>query len=133
MTTITLFVVVSLSPVAHSDQTNSAAALKGPWTGPLRGYEDSTYTTGFEKIVITNVKGNSARGTWQYKATGASKWSSPKPSTFTDFADSDGDYIVNGVDSTGTYFGHLTPWGSWTLTYQVTDRLLSLRFDLKKK
>lgn len=133
MTTIALFVVGFLSPVAHADQTNSAAALKGTWTGPSSGYEDSTYTTGFEKIVITKVKGSSARGTWQYKASGAAKWSSPKPSTFTVFADSDGDYIVNGVDSTGTYFGHLTPGGAWTLTYQSTDRLLSLRFDLKKK
>ena len=44
-----------------------------------------------------------------------------------------GDYIVNGVDSKGTYIGHLTSGGALRFTYQSTNRLLSLDFDLKKK
>jgi hypothetical protein len=132
--TITLFAVGFLSPVAHADnRTNSAAALKGTWIGPSSGYEGSTFTTGFEKIVITKVKGDSALGTWQYKVSAAAKWSSPKPSTLSIFEDPDGDLIVTGVDSTGTYFGHLNPEGLWTLTYQSPDRLMSLQFVLKKR
>jgi hypothetical protein len=134
VSTIALFAVGFLSPAAHADtNTNSAAALKGTWTGPSSGYEGSTYTTGFEKIVITKVKGSSALGTWQYKTSAGAKWSSPKPSTFNGFVGKNGSYIVNGVDAGGTYFGHLTPEGEWTLTYQSSDRLMSLQFELKKQ
>ena len=67
------------------------------------------FVVGFLSPVANSDRTNSARGTWQYKVSAAAKWISPKPSTFTVFADSDGDYIVNGVDSTGKYFGHLAP------------------------
>ena len=131
---ITMFAVSLLSPAAHADShTNSAAALKGTWTGPATGYVESKYTSGFEKIVITKVKGSSALGTWQYKTSAAAKWSSPTPANFSIFKDSDGDSIVNGADSTGTYFGHLTPEGAWTLTYQSPELLMSLQFVLKKQ
>ena len=132
--TMTLFAVGFLSPAVHADnRTNSAAVLKGTWTGPATGYEGSTFTTGFEKIVISKVNGSSARGTWQYKTSAAAKWSSPKPANFSIFKDSDGDSIVNGTDSTGTYFGHLTPEGVWTLTYQSPELFMSLKFVLKKQ
>ncbi len=131
---ITLFAVSFLSPAVQADShTNSASALKGTWTGPSTGYAGSKYTSGFEKIVITKVKGSSAHGTWQYKTSSAAKWGSPKPANFSIFKDSDGDFIVNGTDATGTYFGHLTPEGAWILTYQSPELLMSLQFVLKKQ
>ena len=63
----------------------------------------------FLSAVAHSDRTNSARGTWQYKVSAAAKWSSPKSSTFTVIPGSDGDYIVNGVDSTGKYFGHPAP------------------------
>jgi hypothetical protein len=131
---ITLFAVSFLSPAAHADShTNSAAALKGTWTGPATGYVESKYTSGFEKIVITKIKGSSALGTWQYKTSAAAKWSSPKPLSLTGFVGKNGSYIVNGADSTGTYFGHLTTEGVWTLTYQSPVLLMSIQFVLTKQ
>lgn len=132
--TISLFALSFLSPAAQADShTNSASAFKGTWTGPATGYQGSQYTSGFEKIVITKVKGSSARGTWQYRNSPGAKWSSPKPANFSIFKDSDGDSIVNGTDATGTYFGHLTPEGAWTLTYQSPELFMSLKFVLKKQ
>lgn len=112
-----------------------AEVLVGKWVGSFHGYLDGVYMEGREKIIVTEARGNSALGTWQYKMTGGS-WSAPQPVAFIVSEDEDmaGWYEVNGADGNGTYDGELTSGGKLIMDYMGSSPTIqSLRFVLRKR
>jgi len=127
-----LAALLTVSPVHAADQL--AAPLKGTWTGSSSGYQGTSFTSGFEKIVITKTKGRSAVGTWQYKTKASDKWSKPERVTLTVFPNDASGLVVYGADAGGVYSGELTESGELTLAYsQVAAKPMTLQFQLSKR
>ena len=97
--------------------------------------ENGTYAAGYEKFVITTVRGLNAKGTWQYRAKPSDPWSDPAPLQFVLTPAPAGGWTVTGADANGIYYGSLDAAGTrLDLAYQgsVND-LVSYAFTMRKK
>jgi len=106
---VTAFLLSTVVPAAHASVGN-ASVLKGTWIGTYSGYDADGFQRGQEKIVISQVRGSSAKGTWQYRTSSKKKWSKPRPLTLSVFDQEETagggvtEYIT-GVDELGIYTG----------------------------
>lgn len=136
---VAFFFVASATPVAHAS-AGDASVLKGTWIGTYSGYDANEYKSGQEKLVITDVKGSNAKGTWQYRSSANKKWSKPKPMTLAIFDQEETanggltDYIAGG-DELGTYTGKYdSSDDSLVFAYfSQSQDLLTLTIDVKRK
>jgi hypothetical protein len=124
-----------LTPAAQASDSDMAAALKGTWVGSSEGYDGDKATAGFEKIVVSEVKGRSALGTWQYRTKTDEPWSAPIRATFTLFPNDASGWVVAGSDSNGVYTGELSAEGDLTLAYMhgIGRSVMTLQFQLTKQ
>lgn len=110
-------------------------ALMGTWVGTYSGFENGNFAKGYEKFVITTVRGMNAKGTWQYRARPSDPWSDPSPMQLVLTPSAAGGWIVTGADVNGIYYGTLDAAGTrLDLAYQgsVND-LVSYAFTMRKK
>ena len=136
---VVLLFVAAAAPAANAS-TGDAAVLKGTWIGTYSGYSANGFKSGQEKLVITDVKGSNAKGTWQHRSSANKKCSKPKPMTLAIFDQEETsgggltDYISGG-DAEGIYVGKLDTSEN-RLVFSYTSRtmnLLVLTLDLSKK
>ena len=129
-----LFVAWVASPMTYAADQDMASSMLGTWVGTSDGYEGDHVATGFEKIVISEVNGRAALGTWQYRKKSDEPWSAPIRATFTVFPNDASGYVVAGADSGGIYTGELSAEGELTLGYmQTTRQPMVLQFRLSKQ
>lgn len=110
-------------------------ALLGTWVGTYSGFDSTTFTKGLERFTITVVRGATAKGTWQYRATAADPWSAKSPLLLVALPNPDGGWKVTGADENGIIVGTLDAAATTLdLAYQgsVND-LLAYHFVLTKK
>lgn len=134
---------VCVGAPAASAQTPAAAvaaaslkdALVGDWQGPFAGYENNWHRKGFERLVITEVHGQNAIGTWQFKDKASDPWSKKQPLRLVALPAPSGGWIVTGADRNGTYDGTLNANGTkLDLAYQSPgDRMMAYYFALRKQ
>jgi hypothetical protein len=136
---VALAFVVAAAPVAQAGAGN-ASVLKGTWIGTYSGYDTDGYQSGQEKLVITQVKGSSAKGTWQYRTSAKKKWSKPLPMTLSVYDqeitqnDEMIDYISGG-DELGVYTGKYDSSDD-TLTFayvSISQDDMTLTMELKRR
>jgi len=136
---VTAFLFATVVPAAHAS-VGDASVLKGTWIGTYSGYDADGFQRGQEKIVISEVRGSNAKGTWQYRTSSKKKWSKPRPLTLSVFDQEEtagGGFTeyITGVDELGTYTGKYdSSDDSLNMAYvsQPQD-LLTLTFELKRK
>lgn len=136
---VALLLVAAGAPAAHAGK-GDASVLKGTWIGTYSGYDADGYKSGQEKLVISEVKGTSARGTWQYRSSAKKRWSKPRPMTFSVFDQEEfvgggmAEYI-GGVDERGIYTGKYDSSDD-TLIFAYASQsqnLLTLTLNLERK
>jgi len=131
--------VVAAAPAAQAG-AGDASDLKGTWIGTYSGYDTDGYQSGQEKLVITQVKGSSAKGTWQYRTSAKKKWSKPLPMTLSVYdqetTQDDGlvDYISGG-DELGVYTGKYdSSDDTLTLAYvSISQDVMTLTMELNRR
>ena len=136
---VALLLFAVAAPAANAS-TGDAAVLKGTWIGTYSGYSANGYKSGQEKLVITDVKGSNAKGTWQYRSSANKKWSKPKPMTLAIFDQEETsgggltDYISGG-DELGIYTGKYDSSDDSLIFAYVSQSqdVLTLTLDLKRK
>lgn len=133
-----MLIAALLAPAAHA-APGDASALKGTWIGTYEGFDTNGFESGQEKIVITKVRGTSAQGTWQYRASAKKKWSKPRPVNFSAYSqETEGDVTVDyisGADELGIYVGKLNESeGLLELAYSSQSQdLLVLTMEMRKR
>lgn len=136
---VALLFVAAVAPGAHAS-TGDASALKGTWIGTYSGYDADGYKSGQEKLVISEVNGSNASGTWQYRSSAKKRWSKPQPMTLSVFDQEEivgggmADYI-SGADEQGVYTGKYdSSDGSLIFAYASrSQNVLTLTLNLERK
>ena len=137
----TLLVAGAAAPAVASVAAATAPAqsvrqaLLGTWVGTYSGFDKTTFTKGLERFTITAVRGATAKGSWQYRATAADPWSAKSPLLLVALPDTAGGWTVTGADDNGIIVGTLDAAATTLdLAYQgsVND-LLAYHFVLTKK
>lgn len=112
--------------------------MKGTWVGASLGLNTAGLNKGQDKYVITKVRGSSASGTWQYRASAKKKSSKPKPLNLSAY-DMENDHgiptvYICGGDERGVFVGKLMPTEkTLKLAYtSVSQGILDLTLDRRK-
>ncbi len=126
---------IPAASAAPAAAATARTALVGTWEGTYAGYASGTYESGYERFVITAMRGPNAKGTWQYRHQESDPWSDPLPVQFVVKPAPQGGWTVTGADVNGIYVGTMNAAGTrLNLAYQgsVND-LVSYSFDMRKQ
>jgi hypothetical protein len=130
---------IQLTAPAANAAPGDASGLEGTWRGTYQGFDTGGFVRGQEKIVITEVRGATATGTWQSRTSAKKKWSKPRPINFAvydeELDEGTPSLYLAGADQGGTLVGKFVPsQGTMRLAYDsISQDVLVLILDMKKK
>ncbi len=130
---------VGLTAPSANAAPGDASGLEGTWRGTYQGFDTGGFVRGQEKIVITEVRGATATGTWQSRTSAKVKWSKARPINLAvydeELDEGTPSVYLAGADEGGTLVGKfVASEGTMRLAFtSVSKDVLVLILDLKKR